>query len=83
MLMWDMRHMWQYLMCPLLFLLPESDQIIRLDTQKRHYESLRGPKRMHIQKGATHMDILEGANQKEVTQMQVEFISDALDGQVV
>ena len=82
MLLWDMRHMWKYLSQPILFLVPELDQLIGLDKQLRHYESLAGPKRLHVQEGAAHMDILEGGSQVDVNRIQVEFIYDALNGKV-
>ena len=83
MLLWEPRHMWQYLKQPVLFLISELDQFISTDVQLRHFESLSGPKRLHIQKGATHMNILDGANQKDVNELQVEFICDTLDGKIV
>ena len=83
MLMWDMRHMWQYLTStPVLFLVPEHDHLIGAEKQIRHFETLPGPKRLHIQEGAAHMDILEGAHQENVNRVQVDFIQDALSGRV-
>lgn len=83
MLLWEPRHMWKYLSQPILFLVPEHDQLVGRDAQLRHYESLTGPKRLHIQEAATHMDILEGASQVDVNRLQVEFVRDALNGRVV
>ena len=83
MLLWDPRHMWEYMTQPILFLLPEHDEIIGKDKQLHHYEGLAGPKRLHIQADAHHMDILEGANQDIVNIVQVEFVRDALDGKIV
>ena len=83
MLLWDSRHMWKYLTQPILFLLPEHDQITGTDTQLRHYESLAGPKRLHIQTDARHMDILDGVGQANVNFVQAEFVRDALDGKIV
>lgn len=75
--------MWEYLTQPILFLLPEHDQIIGKDKQLLHYESLAVPKRLHIQSDAHHMDILEGASQATVNIVQAEFVRDALDGKIV
>lgn len=83
MLLWDPRHMWQYLTQPVLFLLPEHDKMIGPDAQLRHYGALTGPKRLHIQADAHHMDILDGAGQAEVNSAQVEFMRDVLDGKIV
>lgn len=83
MLLWDPRHMWEYLTQPILFLLPEHDQIIGKDKQLLHYESLAVPRRLHIQSDAHHMDILEGASQATVNIVQAEFVRDALDGKIV
>lgn len=83
MLLWDPRHMWRYLTQPVLFLLPEHDQLIGMDSQLRHYEALTRPKRLYIQADARHMDILDAAGQAYVNSVQVEFIRDALDGKIV
>lgn len=83
MLLWDPRHMWQYLTQPILFLLPEHDQVIGTETQLRHYEALAAPKRLHIQADARHMNILDGAGQANVNLVQGEFIRDALGGNIV
>jgi pimeloyl-ACP methyl ester carboxylesterase len=82
MLLWDMRHVWQYITQPVLFLLPEHDQVIDVERQRHHYETLPGPKRLHVQEGTAHMDILEGASQASVNRVQMEFVRDALDGKV-
>ena len=83
MLLWEPQHMWKYLSQPILFLVPEHDQLVEKDTQLHHYESLTVPKRLHVQEGAAHMDILEGAAQAGVNGLQVEFVQDALNGRVV
>lgn len=83
MLLWDSRHMWQYLSRPVLFVVPEHDQVISTHVQLRHFESLTAPKRLYIQEGAAHMDILEGASQAVVNRVQVEFAHDVLDGKMI
>ena len=86
MLLWDPRHMWKYLTQPILFLLPEHDHIIGTDKQLHHYKAIAGPKRLHIQVGTGHMDILDGTNgasQANVNLVQAEFIRDALEGKIV
>lgn len=83
MLLWDSSHLWKYLTQPILFVLPEHDHLIGTDRQIRHYEDLNEPKRLHIQEGAGHMDILDGANQDRVNAVQGDFVRDAILGKVV
>lgn len=82
MLLWDPRHMWEIIQQPTLFVVPEHDQLIGMSIQLKHYARLRCPKRLHVQDGAAHMDILEGPSQSTVNQLQVDFIQDALAGRV-
>jgi pimeloyl-ACP methyl ester carboxylesterase len=74
--------MWKHLRQPILFIIPENDQLNDMATQVREFENLPEPKRMHIQQGAAHVDILEGKNQDQVNRIQVEFLRDALQGRV-
>ena len=83
MLLWDPQHLWRHLTQPILFLLPEHDQVIGTDKQLLHYEAIAGPKRMYIQADALHTDILDGASQTSVNFVQAEFVRDALDGKIV
>lgn len=82
MLLWDIKHISQYLAKPILFLLAEHDQVISVDKQLVHFKALPGAKRLHIQKGAKHMDILEGTSSVSVNQVQVDFVRDVLEGRV-
>ena len=81
-LLWEPSHMWKYLTQPILFLLPERDDLIGSDMQLRHYEALPGSKRLSIPAGTTHMNILEGESQQEVNQAQVVFVRDVLGGRL-
>jgi pimeloyl-ACP methyl ester carboxylesterase len=81
-LMWRPQYMWKHLRQPILFIIPENDQLNDMATQVREFENLPEPKRMHIQQGAAHVDILEGKNQDQVNRIQVEFLRDALQGRV-
>ncbi|KAI1762471.1 DltD N-terminal domain protein [Hypoxylon sp. FL1150] len=82
-LLWEPRHMWKYLgKTAVMFLIPENDHLIGRDAQLRHYELLPGPKRLHVQSGVGHMDVLEGPSQPLVHRHQVEFVQDALAGKV-
>ncbi|KAK2024964.1 alpha/beta-hydrolase [Colletotrichum zoysiae] len=82
MLLWDMDHMWKYIVQPVLFLLPRKDQILSVETQMAHYNKLGGPKQLHIQEDAGHMDILDGPHSERVNDVQSDFIRNALDNQI-
>ncbi|KAI0172778.1 DltD N-terminal domain protein [Hypoxylon sp. FL1284] len=82
-LLWDPRHVWRYLdKTPVMFVVPENDHLIGRDAQLRHYELLPGPKRLHVQTGVGHMDVLEGPGQPLVHKLQIDFVWDALAGRV-
>ncbi|GKT64372.1 N-terminal alpha/beta hydrolase domain protein [Colletotrichum tofieldiae] len=82
-LMWHPSAMWKHLhSTPVLYLVPELDQLVLPEVQKRHFELLPGPKRMHIVAGRSHLDVLEGETAPELTRLQIEFTRDALDGKV-
>lgn len=82
-LMWQPRHMWQYLdSTPVLMVVGEQDQLVGRDKLVEHFDSLPGPKRLHIQPQAGHMDILEGPSQASVNEVQVAFVKDVLGGRL-
>ena len=82
-LMWQPRHMWQYLdSTPVLMVVGEQDQLVGRDKLVEHFDSLPGPKRLHIQPRAGHMDILEGPSQASVNEVQVAFVKDVLGGRL-
>jgi len=82
-LLWEPRHMWRYLdQTPVFFVVPSRDQLVGRDVLLQHYESLPGPKRLHVQEDAGHMDILEGPSQSAINQLQVAFVCDALEGRL-
>jgi pimeloyl-ACP methyl ester carboxylesterase len=80
-LMWQPGHMWQYLdKTPVLMIVAENDQLVGMARLVDHYALLPGPKRLHVQPGAGHMDVLEGPSQKEVNDLQVAFVMDVVAG---
>ncbi|KZL86692.1 hypothetical protein CI238_12751 [Colletotrichum incanum] len=83
MLLWDMKYMWKYITQPVLFLLPRKDQILSVETQMPHYNMLGGPKQLHIQENAGHMDILDGPENEQVNAVQIEFTLDVLQGKTM
>ncbi|KAF2027681.1 alpha/beta-hydrolase [Setomelanomma holmii] len=84
MLLWDVGQASKYLTQPVLFLLAEHDQVIPMERQMVHYEALKAPKRLHIEDGAKHMDILDSTKTSDsVNKVQVDFVRDAIAGKVV
>lgn len=82
MLLWNVQHICQYITQPVLFLLAEHDQVIPVERQMVHYEALPGPKKVHVEAGAKHMDILDGKSSVSVNQVQVGFVQDAVNGKI-
>lgn len=83
MVMWQPFSLWTHLNpTPVLFVIPENDQLSRADVQLRRFETLEGPKRLHIERGRGHMDILEGEHFPALMQLQSSFVDDALHGKV-
>lgn len=84
MLLWDVGQASKYITQPILFLLAEHDQVIPVDRQMIHFNALTAPKKLHIEAGAKHMDILDSAaTSVNVNKVQVEFIQDAVAGKIV
>lgn len=82
-LMWNPEPIWEHLQStPTMFVVPELDNMIPADTQASYFERIQSPKRMHIEKGVGHMDVLEGGNTKQLAQLQVDFIQGALEGKL-
>nr|QSQ85903.1 thiohydrolase [Preussia typharum] len=83
MLLWDVKHACQYITQPILFLLAEHDQVVPVERQMVHYETLPGPKRVHVEEGTKHMDILDGMSSENVNKVQIGFVNDAIEGKVM
>jgi pimeloyl-ACP methyl ester carboxylesterase len=83
MLLWDVGQASKYLTQPVLFLLAEHDQVIPVERQMVHYEALKAPKRLHVENGAKHMDILDSPeSSRNVNEVQVQFVRDAIAGKI-
>ncbi|KAF2114727.1 hypothetical protein BDV96DRAFT_646606 [Lophiotrema nucula] len=82
--MWNPWPMWKHLgSTPVLFLVPETDRLCPPDVQIRHFESLSGPKRLHVQIGSGHMDIVEEPQADVVFKVFLNFVHDATAGTIV
>ena len=79
MVMWQPFTLWQRLSpTPVMFIVPELDRLCPLDSQLRGFEALKEPKRVHVEPGRGHMDILTGEHLPSLMQLQVEFVLDIL-----
>ncbi len=65
---------------PVMMLVPELDMISRSETQIALFETLSGPKRLHIAPGKGHLNVLSGDDFPTLHNLQVDFIWSALDG---
>jgi pimeloyl-ACP methyl ester carboxylesterase len=82
-LMWEPWAMWKHLdQTPVMFIIPENDNLCPAAVQMRHFQALRGPKRSHVQIGRGHMDILEGESFASLMELQVQFVQDAFGGRL-
>jgi pimeloyl-ACP methyl ester carboxylesterase len=81
-LMWNPSYMWRYLEAAAMFVVPEQDQLISAETQQKYFELLPGPKKLHVQHGRGHMNILEGESLPGLMQLQIGFVHNALAGKL-
>lgn len=80
MIMWQPFTLWKYLSpTPVMFIVPELDRLCPLENQLRGFELLTEPKRIHVEPGRGHMDILAGEHLPGLMQMQVDFVHDMLE----
>lgn len=79
-LMWHPSPMWEkHLHIPVLYVVPELDQLVPVDAQKRFFHTIPSPfKKLHVELRRGHLDVLEGENAPQLIQLQVGFIRDAL-----
>ncbi|KAI0457466.1 Alpha/Beta hydrolase protein [Xylaria acuta] len=69
---------------PVLVVSPEDDHISPLtDQTELIYNKVAGPKRMHVVPKKGHMDVLDGESFKAVMAVQVDFIRQCFDDDVV
>jgi pimeloyl-ACP methyl ester carboxylesterase len=82
-LLWDPGHMWKYLdRTPVMMVVAANDELVGRDVMLRHFETLPGPKRLHIEEGVGHMDILEGENRGALNELQAQFIHSVMKGEI-
>ncbi|RWA05040.1 hypothetical protein EKO27_g10071 [Xylaria grammica] len=80
---WEPWTTWKHLKAtPVLFLVPEKDEICSPLKQLQHFDRLTGPKRCHRQGSTGHMDLFEGEHVGSLVELQVAFVVDALTGRV-
>lgn len=68
---------------PVLFLVPEKDNICSPEEQLRNFNNLEGPKKYHLQEGSGHMDLLAGEHIGALMKLQVDFVHDVLEGKML
>lgn len=80
-LMWHPTPMWTHLEAmPVMFVVPELDQLIAAASQREVFEGLpgRSSKELWVEQGRGHMDILEGEGLPGLMQRQVDFMQRSL-----
>ena len=83
-LMWQPFSLWQHLSStPVMFIVPEMDSISPREAQLHLFDSLAGPKSLHVEQGVGHEDILTGDHLTSLITLQAGFINDALAGKIV
>ena len=82
-LMWQPFPLWKHLTpTPIMFVIPELDSVSLAEIQKSRFEDITSPKRLHIEPGVDHEDILQGEQLYSVMTAQLDFVRDALSGLV-
>ncbi|PYI04017.1 alpha/beta-hydrolase [Aspergillus sclerotiicarbonarius CBS 121057] len=83
MVMWQPFGLWEMVRpTPVLFVVPELDRLSPAERQLGHFERLEGPKRLFVQKGVGHMEVVEGAHLAELMGVKMQFLGDCLEGRV-
>ena len=82
--MWQPISLWRHLSpTPVMFVIPELDTLSPAERQLWHYDSLSAPKRLHVEPGVGHDEILVGEHLAALMKIQIEFACAALEGTVV
>lgn len=77
--MWNPCSMWKHIdPTPVMFLVPETDGICPPEEQLWQFNELRGPKKCHVQKGSSHLNLLEGEHLSELLALQTTFIHEVV-----
>lgn len=83
-LMWQPFSLWRHLSpTPVMFVVPEIDNISPKEAQLHLLDSLDSPKVLHVEQGVGHEDILTGDHLTSLMKLQAGFISDALAGRIL
>ncbi|KAI9035174.1 acetyltransferase fmaC [Aspergillus affinis] len=85
MLMWQPFGLWEssLLRNPVLMVVPELDRLSPAERQVTQFEKLKGSgKRLFVQKGVGHMDIVEGEHFPELMQVKVRFLREVMEGRI-
>ena len=82
--MWQPLSLWQHLApTPFMFVVPKLDMVSPSENQIHHFGELKGPKRLHVEPGLGHEDILVQGNLASLMKVQIQFIDDALESRVI
>lgn len=83
MVMWQPFSLWRLLApTPVMFVVPELDRLSPAEVQLEYFAKLDGPKRLHVEKGVGHLEIMEGLQMEKLIDLQVQFLRDVMDGKV-
>ncbi|KAJ5100195.1 DltD N-terminal domain protein [Penicillium angulare] len=78
MIMWQPFSLWEIVTpTPVLFVVPELDQLSPPERQKHHFTKMGEPKKLFVQEGVGHMEITEGSHLPSLVQVMVKFLEDA------
>ncbi|KAJ6015188.1 alpha/beta-hydrolase [Penicillium herquei] len=81
MVMWQPFGLWDMIgSIPALFIVPEMDQMSPAEHQKRIFDRIAEPKRLFIQEGVGHMEIMEGDHVPQLMKVMTEFLGKAASG---
>jgi pimeloyl-ACP methyl ester carboxylesterase len=81
--MWHPSTMWKHVdLTPILFLVPEEDNVCPPELQLKAFEEFKGPKKCHRQAGTNHMNFFEGRDISGLMALQAQFVRDALGGKL-
>ena len=81
MFMWQPFNLWKHLSpTPVLLVVPELDKVSPAELHFEHFEKMAELKRVHIEPGKGHMDVLSGESFQNLMGVQVTFIREVLAG---
>ncbi|KAF2758541.1 alpha/beta-hydrolase [Pseudovirgaria hyperparasitica] len=76
-MMWTPWPTWKHLdQTPTMFIVPEFDRVCPVESQKRHFEQLKCPKRLILAPDSGHFDVLTNTRSAEIIEEQIRFIMD-------